>query len=161
MHANSLWKAISIHMRGDILVVIVAVIPWLLLPNQTPIPPPPPQDHNIRIKQYQLNTSNPSSLKVNHNILKSSIFHCQFAQHKRVIYQATASTLARAKHILKCTMLDLIVTAEKEKKKANKDMCLSSAVRCEVAQHVFLKFLPNTLHISPCHRRVYLLVGCK
>jgi hypothetical protein len=46
MHANSLWKAIIIHMRGDILVVIVAVIPWLLLPNQTP----PPQDHNIQIK---------------------------------------------------------------------------------------------------------------
>jgi hypothetical protein len=39
MHANSLWKAIIIHMRGDILVVIVAVIPWLLLPNQTPLPP--------------------------------------------------------------------------------------------------------------------------
>jgi hypothetical protein len=83
MHANSLWKAITIHMRGDILVVIAAVILWLLLPKSPPSP--------------------------------------------------TASTLARAKHILKCTMLDLIVTAEKEKKKANKDMCLSSAVQCEVA----------------------------
>jgi cytochrome b561 len=90
MHANSLWKAITIHMRGDILVVIAAVILWLLLPKSPPSPAPPP----------------PSP---------------------------TASTLARAKHILKCTMLDLIVTAEKEKKKANKDMCLSSAVQCEVA----------------------------
>jgi len=42
MHANSLWKAISIHMRGDILVVIAAVIPWLLLQKPPPPPAPPP-----------------------------------------------------------------------------------------------------------------------